>query len=138
MTTLYTENGKKVTTGREIARGGEGVIYTIREDHRYLVKLFHQPGHEKTAKLRAMLANPPVDATLKSLGHISIAWPRALVFRDQQRDICSGFLMPYIHAVNVKSDHNEIFPLLKLYNPRDRLQTNLNWSWEYLLFMACN
>lgn len=120
--------------GPELARGGEGVIHTIYTPKGKLVthsvaKIFHAPSVEKTAKLNAMLIDVPHDPARKELRHISIAWPTARLVN--QRRECIGFLMPYI-------DQKKTFPLLRLYNPRDRRSTGTNFTWQYLLRIVLN
>ncbi|HEY0754306.1 MAG TPA: hypothetical protein VGD98_10120 [Ktedonobacteraceae bacterium] len=116
----------------ELARGGEGVVYRIRESTRDVAKIFHQPSNEKTAKLLEMLEHVPHDPTYERYKHISIAWPTALIARQQGNClICIGFTMPYI-------DHKHSYPLLKLYNPEDRASMKLGFTWEYLLAMVRN
>jgi DNA-binding helix-hairpin-helix protein with protein kinase domain len=134
---VLRQNGSSLSLEREIARGGEGKIYTIRGDSRHVAKIFYKPSPEKDAKLRAMLANPPYDHTRNdrskgpdsNKGHVSIAWPVERVL--DQNDRCIGFIMPYI-------DRCESFPLLKLYNPRDRRELHFAFTWQYLLRMAKN
>lgn len=121
--------GRDIQLERELARGGEGRIFTIVDDPDHVAKVFHKPTVEKAAKLNAMLANPPRDHTREALNHISIAWPTARLLDRQGRYI--GFIMPYI-------DPSESFPLLKVYNPQDRLRANAAFTWEYLLRMAIN
>lgn len=119
-----------IILGRELARGGEGTIYAIKGNNQLVAKIFHRPNPEKAQKLKAMLANPPEDKTRHPpLNHISIAWPRDLIVDSQGQ--CRGFTMPYINP-------SKTFPLLKVYNPRDRLQTWPYFTWDHLLSMAHN
>src|SRR5690349_21789757 len=85
-TTQCVQLNQNIVLGRDLARGGEGVIYEfvwLSEGDRqkfgsakYVAKIYFKPSPEKTAKLEAMLANVPKDPTYdnpKTLGHISIA-----------------------------------------------------------------
>ena len=128
MIALKRGNGSKLLLGSEIARGGEGTIYAIVGAPQHVAKIFHKPSHEKDLKLRAMLANRPRDHTLQR-GHVSIAWPIDRILN--QDDQCIGFTMPYI-------DRQNSIPPLKLYNPRNRREIYLNFTWKYLLRMAKN
>lgn len=128
-TTRSLQMNREIMLERELARGGEGTIYAVKDKPHLVAKIFHKPSPEKTAKLNAMLDNPPDDPTQASLSHISIAWPAQLI-KDKNGD-CVGFTMPYIDA-------RVGFPLLKMYNPRDRRSLQCNFSWAYLLRMACN
>ena len=125
---LKQGNGSILSLGPEIARGGEGTIHTIVGKPQYVAKIFHKPSDEKDQKLRAMLANPPHDDTLQ-MGHVSIAWPTERILDDDGK--CTGFIMPYI-------DRQNSFPLIKIYNPRNRRELPLNFTWQYLLRMAKN
>jgi DNA-binding helix-hairpin-helix protein with protein kinase domain len=127
---IYTRVlGRDFELGPELAVGGEGRIYAIKGHSKRVAKIFHRPSSEKAAKLSAMLAHPPHDPTLKKRGHISIAWPTALILNAKGE--CVGFTMPYI-------ERSKSFPLLKIYNPRDRQRMELNFTWEYLLYVAHN
>lgn len=125
---LRREKGKPLRLGREIDAGGEGKIYTVVGEPDLVAKIYHKYSSERAAKLEYMLANPPSDPT-RFQGHISIAWPRERVFDSAGR--CMGFLMPYIDTTNS-------FPLLKLYNPKDRRETMPGFTWLYLLRAARN
>lgn len=127
-TLLRREKGKPLRLGREIDAGGEGKIYTVVGEPSLVAKIYHRYSPERAAKLECMLANPPVDPT-RSQGHISIAWPTERIFDAAGR--CIGFLMPYI-------DTSNSYPLLKLYNPKDRRETLPGFSWLYLLHTARN
>jgi DNA-binding helix-hairpin-helix protein with protein kinase domain len=133
MILLQQESGATITLGRVIAQGGEGKIYTIVENPALLAKIFHKPTPEKAAKLQAMLLNRPEDVT-RLQGHISIAWPTSRIADTQGHYI--GFLLPNIDYGS--NSEIKVFPLLKIYNPFDRRQTNKYFTWEYLLRMATN
>lgn len=113
----------------ELAHGGEGKIHRIQGDPNSVAKIFHKPSAEKTAKIRAMLANPPYDRAFAELGHISIAWPAACIVNI--RGECIGFTMPSI-------DLKTYFPLFIAYNPQNRLKTIAELTWEDLLQIAYN
>src|SRR5260370_40844699 len=113
MTTYRRENGTPLNLRIKIGGGGEGQIYTIVEDPRFVAKIYTTPTTEHSTKLAAMLARPPYD-TARKQPHISLAWPTERVNDCNNR--CVGFLMPYINHLNN-------FPLLRLYNPKDRLKT---------------
>ena len=122
--------GRDITLAeRELATGGEGKIYRIKEDPLSVAKIFHKPSPEKAEKIDAMLANPPDDPAYEETGHISIAWPTARILDAGGR--CCGFAMPYINP-------QDSFPLLKVYNPQDRLQTVAEFTWQYLMRIALN
>lgn len=130
-TTYFLQHGdgtqKRIQLVRKIASGGEGTIHEIAGMEGKVAKIFHKKDIEKHEKLCAMLANPP--ESVKS-GHTFIAWPEQLIF-DEQQDLCVGFTMPYI-------DPMKSHPLLKVYNPLDRSELGLDFTWEYLVVMAYN
>lgn len=90
--------------------GGEARIFVVPNHPEFVAKVYHQPTGEQTHKLKAMLANPPVDPTM-ARGHISIAWPRELIFENGAGSPCAGFLMPRV---------NGMAPILEYFNPRAR------------------
>jgi serine/threonine protein kinase len=126
MTEYIRSNGWMIHLGKDIGGGGEGRIYKTVEEPRLVAKIYTTVTHEQEAKLDAMLARPPY-TPMRS--HFPLAWPMEPLY--DRADQCVGFLMPYI-------DHNNNIPLLKLYNPRDRLQTLHGFTWKYLLRAAKN
>lgn len=114
--------------GKELGSGGEGRIFPVSGEPNLVAKVYSSPTPTQSAKLRAMIVNPPLDPT-RAHGHISIAWPIDRLL-DGRGTTC-GFLMPYI-------DHATSVPLLKLYNPGDRRRTAPAYSWQYLLRTAVN
>ena len=61
-----------------VGHGGEACIYAVPLDENLVAKIYHKPTISYAQKLRAMLANPPVNPT-DNLGHIAIAWPQELL-----------------------------------------------------------
>lgn len=127
--TAYLENGQVtlVPTGRH---GGEGDIYTIREDRALCAKLFHDD-RDKAAlmkKIQVMISSPPTDKNPFS----SLAWPRALLFADPGHTRFIGFIMPYI-------DRSSFFESHVLFDPvgqHDFFSTE--GTWRNLLASALN
>jgi DNA-binding helix-hairpin-helix protein with protein kinase domain len=147
-TTQCVRLNQHIVLGRPLARGGEGTIFEIDslsgdDPQKHVAKVYFKPSAERTAKLEAMLANVPTDPTYhnpKTLGHISIAWPKALLLNEHNE--CIGFIMPYINQ-------KETFPLLSVYNPQDRMKIRVyneqkqrevicEFTWKYLWRMAYN
>jgi DNA-binding helix-hairpin-helix protein with protein kinase domain len=118
--------------GAELARGGEGTIYKIRNDSSSVAKIFHKPSKQKADKIEVMISNPPRDTTERDLGHTSIAWPKACIMNANQQ--CIGFTMPYIYIDEAHKYH----PLFVAYNPQTRLKTIAALTWDYLLLIAHN
>ena len=115
-------NKQKVVFGSEIAKGGEGTIYTIVGDNSIVAKRYHDSklklGHTLEAKLKTMLANPPNDR--------SIIWPIDLIY-DGQKFV--GYLMSRLQKT---------IELFELYNPRQRQSMFPGTDWRYLHNVAKN
>jgi serine/threonine protein kinase len=127
MMTLYNMAGKPVTLDNEVARGGEGVIYTVRGRADLVAKVYvPMPGEGREGKLRWMLAHPP-DNPGSPAGHAAIAWPNDLLFDGQRRFL--GYLMPYIQGT---------VPVLQVFNPRSRAATLPGFDRRYLYRAAHN
>lgn len=102
--------GSVLLLGREIARGGEGVIHELTRHAESVAKLYNSPlTSERIAKLRAMVGLPrhlvPADA----------AWPSDLIVGH--RGSVLGFVMPRIcgryelHTLLSGASRRATFPL---------------------------
>ncbi|HEY1351788.1 MAG TPA: hypothetical protein VGF67_19375 [Ktedonobacteraceae bacterium] len=125
---LRRENGAQFKPGERLSAGGEGTIYRVVGEPGLVAKLYHAYSPEREAKLARMLASPPGDPARRQ-GHISIAWPTERLFDRAGR--CVGFLMPFI-------DTTLCYPLLRLYNPKDRRDVLPGFTWRYLVRVARN
>ena len=126
--TLTDSRGRNVALGTPLGRGGEARVYSVSTDASVAAKIYHSPSTERASKLPLMVAAPPSDPTAAQ-GHVSICWPTALLF--DRRRVNVGFLM---HRVDFASN----VPVFSLYNPRDRQQVALAFTWQYLLRAATN
>ena len=93
----------------EIARGGEGVIYTVKDRPDLVAKIWRPEvaQHPDTiAKLRLMLAQPPAGAS-------AMAWPIRQLYSRRKT---VGFVMPYI-------DQERYRQLFAYFNPAMRRRT---------------
>jgi len=122
-----TESGAPVTLNARLGSGGEADVYAVGGQANLVAKVYKNPSDLRTAKLKVMVANPPVDPTAAN-GHISICWPQTLLFDGGE---CTGFLM---HRVDFKTS----VPLLELYNPAGRQQVSTGFTWQYLMRTAVN
>jgi serine/threonine protein kinase len=120
------KKGQRYQLQRELKRGGEGAIRLVQTRPDLVAKIYHQPGSRPEAKLAWMVEHPPDDPTATTLDHISIAWPRALLYRSGQ---FIGCLMPFI---------DDAVPLLMVFNPRLRQRTLPGFDWRYLHRTAGN
>lgn len=119
----YDRQGRRVTLGKEIGRGGEGAVYEIAENTALLAKIYEKPvSTEKIAKLTAMsgLAAP-------DLVRIA-AWPTNLLY-DKPNGLLKGFLMPKVPG------HCEIH---EVYSPAQRKQKLPQADWRFLIHIARN
>jgi DNA-binding helix-hairpin-helix protein with protein kinase domain len=119
-----------ISLGPELARGGEGTIYRIRNDPSSVAKIFHKPSREKADKIAVMISNPPGDIIQGR--HTAFAWPKARIMNANQQ--CIGFTMPYIYI----DESHKYYPLIVAYNPQTRLKTIAALRWDYLLLIAYN
>jgi DNA-binding helix-hairpin-helix protein with protein kinase domain len=111
-----------------VGHGGEACIYAVPSDEHLVAKIYHKPTTSYAKKLRAMLANPPVNPTA-SLGHISIAWPQELLEAVDGSGKVVGFVMPRIRGMR---------PIMDFYNPGVRRQHCPLFNYQYLLRTARN
>ncbi|HUP85445.1 MAG TPA: hypothetical protein VM143_07240 [Acidimicrobiales bacterium] len=116
-----------VSAARRLGAGGEAEVYEVDGRPGLAFKKYRLPSSERAAKLRVMLASPPLDA--KAGGHVAIAWPEELVVDG--RGVVEGFLMPRI-------DLTATVPLFQVYNPASRHQIAPAFTWRYLLRTARN
>jgi DNA-binding helix-hairpin-helix protein with protein kinase domain len=117
-----TQTQQLITLGRELGKGGEGIVYDVVGRPSQVAKLYHESNRtkQKEHKLQAMIANPPQDESRTfSPPHVSIAWPQELFYTQGQ---FVGFLMPRIEQ------SPDIF---KLYNPATRMKEFPGFDWRY-------
>jgi len=126
---FITKEGDKVEFVRELGRGGEGVVYQVREyierEGDIVAKIYHKqhlPDAAKQAKLRYMAQTR--DAAL--LKHA--AWPLKTLHLKTAGPVV-GFLMP-----NAGGRH----PAHEIYTPRDRRRRYPDMTWEFLVYAARN
>jgi DNA-binding helix-hairpin-helix protein with protein kinase domain len=119
---LVDSHGRTVRLGREIGRGGEGVVFEIDGDTS-VAKLYLQPlSQEKIDKLTLM-------ASQASDGIRGIAaWPTELL-REASRGTVQGFLMPKVTGYK---------PVHLLYGVQSRRNEFPKATWEFLAGAALN
>jgi DNA-binding helix-hairpin-helix protein with protein kinase domain len=126
MTDLRCSKGP-LQLGQVLARGGEGVVYTVAHEPALVAKLYVPgPRDGYSEKLSHMVANPPADPS-SSIGHASIAWPVDLIADGKGRVV--GYLMPRI---------TDAVKVLTVFNPRLRSRTLPNFDSRYLHRSARN
>ena len=94
----------------EIARAGEGCLYTVSQAPPMVAKIYHHPSQARAQKLHVMLTHPPIDP-MRQQGHPTFAWPVDLLLSDRGHVV--GFLMPWVAGTR----------LIDVYHPKTRLQS---------------
>jgi WD40 repeat protein len=117
-------NGQHITLGTRIGGGGEGTVFDVPGTE-CVAKVYHKPTREMALKLVAMVSDPPIDPT-GTLGHVSIAWPVDLLWKDRQ---AIGFLMPRVA---------NMLPLHTVWTPKNRRDRVPLFNYLYLHRTARN
>jgi DNA-binding helix-hairpin-helix protein with protein kinase domain len=123
-TALFDDQGRRVSLGAELGRGGEATVYSVEGQPELVAKIYHQPpGTEKTAKLSQMVR-------LQSERLLTLsAWPVGTLFMGSNKSM-SGFLMKNIGRF--KDIH-------LLYNPKSRTREfSPKANWRFLIHTASN
>jgi hypothetical protein len=82
-------SGRLIRLGEPLGAGGEGTVFTLRDDARFCAKIYHpHEALERSEKLRAMVASQP-----SWLARRALSWPTDLLFRDEGPCAFAGFLM---------------------------------------------
>lgn len=117
--------GELVSLNKEIARGGEAIIYETSKAG-FVAKIYLKSAPSDTwDKLRLMISNSPQQPALKN-GHISIVWPQCIL---TDKGIPKGFLLPYI---------SNTLEFSVIYHPAARKQNAPTFNWLYLHATAMN
>jgi serine/threonine protein kinase len=118
---------QSIMLAEKLGEGGEGSVWSI-VGRSEVAKIYttRAATPEREQKLSRMLANPPQDDMFTRLGHVSIAWPTALLYQDAG---FSGFLMPRL---------SDSFKILDIYNPKVRRSKCPGFNWKYLVHTALN
>jgi DNA-binding helix-hairpin-helix protein with protein kinase domain len=123
-TALFDDQGRRVSLGAELGRGGEAVVYSVEGRPELVAKIYHQPpGTEKTAKLSQMVR-------LQSERLLALsAWPVGTLFMARNKSM-AGFLMK--NVARFKDIH-------LLYNPKSRTREfPPKANWRFLVHTASN
>lgn len=125
MKNLFDNTGRHIRLGRQLARGGEGVIYEVADSEEHLVAKIYDDrtrAMERQGKLSALVASAN-DALRETA-----SWPTAMLYREAEGEFC-GFLMPRL------VDYD---PLHHLYGPSHRKKCFPNCDWASLVLVARN
>lgn len=121
---LVNSRGEEIRLGEIVGKGGEGSVYLLESDDRYVAKLYHQrPLPVDTFnKLQAM-----IDRGSETLSAIS-AWPVQMLHDPRSRDAL-GILMPNVST----SKH-----LHELYGTANRKRHFPEARWHHMVLAARN
>ncbi|MGB2662559.1 MAG: hypothetical protein WAK48_01060 [Candidatus Acidiferrum sp.] len=121
---LFDNQGRRVSLGAELGRGGEATVYFVEGQPELVAKIYHQPpGAEKTEKLSQMVK-------LQSERLLALsAWPVGTLFTAGKKSM-AGFLMK--NVARFKDIH-------LLYNPKSRTREfSPKANWRFLIHAASN
>jgi DNA-binding helix-hairpin-helix protein with protein kinase domain len=119
---LKGSNGEVYSLGREVGRGGEGLVYELRSHPELVLKQYNEPlDEQKIAKLRLMAAmrTPALDT--------HAAWPHDLI-QDESNTYC-GFVMRKLVGY---------VPLHMLFSPMERKKLFPTMGYNFLVHVARN
>lgn len=129
MARYTTASGKSISLGKKLGAGGEGAVYDIAGAPKLVAKIYHphRLNHALANKVRAMVVDPPEDATRQPpLNHVSIAWPIDVVMNGRN---FVGYIMPKLP----KSD--DLYDLLQ---PQQRKKQHGHLNHRHLYRTARN
>lgn len=119
---LLDVTGRPVRLGRELGKGGEGVVFEVDGSSQLVAKVYHQPAEgDKAAKLAAMVRSG--GSALTSVA----AWPTTTL-HHRLGDRVIGVVMNRVHGVEVH----------RLYSPAHRKAEFPNFDWDKLIVVARN
>lgn len=118
----YSSKGEEVYLENVIGSGGEGKIYTLRDNADVVAKIYNRwAAKEKSAKLSAMVRLQ--NSRLKPIS----AWPIDTLHSEKSGPVV-GFIMEKVFG---KSIH-------LLYSPKSRIMEFPYAGWDFLLHTAAN
>jgi DNA-binding helix-hairpin-helix protein with protein kinase domain len=123
-TAFFDDQGRRVSLGMELGRGGEAAVYSVEGRPELVAKIYHQPPRpERIEKLWQMVK-------LQSDSLLAIAaWPVGTLFSASNRSM-SGFLMKNVSRL--KDIH-------LLYSPKSRTREfPRKANWRFLIHTAAN
>lgn len=123
MPEFLDSTGKIVFLGRELGRGGEGIVYEVVDKPELVAKIYHEPiSDDKAEKLRQMVA-------LQSEKLLRLAAWVTEVLHVAPSGKVAGFLMPRLNSGNAVHE---------LYNPKSRRKHYPEADWRFLVRAAAN
>ena len=129
---------RRVTVGRQLAGGGEGLVFEVPATPDMVFKVYKPEVLAKVPslqeKLQALVAHPPAEWREAASGHVTLAWPSQLVLQNGR---FVGFLMPAVDTASSVELH-------RVTNPSDRRSATgktawmRGFTWRYLVHAAAN
>lgn len=121
--TLYDQEGRPVTLGSELGKGGEGAVFTVEDAPKLAAKVYHQPIDPLKAEKLAAMVHQQSEELLKVA-----AWPVGILTRSLGGHPV-GLLMPKVSGYK---------PVHLLYGPKSRMAEFPQVTWAFLVHAACN
>ena len=126
MITGRTRRTVVLRSSRQLAAGGEGVVYLLPELPDLVAKIYHSPAPGIDVKLGLMIQNPP-RIPPEEEGRVAIAWPEDTLLEPSSNRVV-GFLMSRVLGS----------PIIEYFNPLLRPKTAPHFTYEHLLAAARN
>lgn len=122
-TIVLDNNGNRILLGGEVARGGEGTIFSLTGTHSFVAKIYHKsPPRDRAEKITAMVASS--DDSLVGVA----AWPNRVLFSSPTSGVV-GFIMPAVIGYQ---------ELHLLHSPQSRRHHFPQAGWNFLVHVATN
>lgn len=123
MTTLYDSQGKPVSLGPELGRGGEGSVFEVAGQAQLAAKVYHKAANaDRSAKILAMVQLG--NERLRQLA----AWPLDSLHVKPHGPVV-GLIMARLTGYK---------PIHQLYGPKTRLAEFPSAQWPFLVYTAAN
>lgn len=126
---ISTANGRQLNVGDDLGDGKEGMVYTIIGEPDLAVKIFKKKKIKNSnleKKIKVMIQNQPPGADPNSSKDLIFAWPRDVVYYNDQ---FVGYLMPRVDTENRSNIRTYIRRELSESEPLDkRLKLAFNFA----------
>lgn len=126
---VYNRSGKRIELQNVLGTGGEGSVYRVTA--KVCAKIYTKPSSFKEAKIKTMIAKPPVPLTDPQCRNGRVAWPTDLIY-DRPGGKFVGYLMPLIEIR--KYQESEIVFIEKLRTKK----FGQRFTYEHLMTAAYN
>ena len=120
---LFTSSGTPLVLGKELGRGGEGVIVEVPAEPALVAKVYIR---HLTPAQQSKLLYMASHSDVKLLEYT--AWPKQVVHRGRNGPV-AGFLMDKVVGLETIQD---------VYSPMHRRQDHPRRAWDFLVYTARN